>query len=266
MSSTALALTGMDTAKLTVSGDFIRDRDEVLESAAAILEVTDEASQAEAVRILSKLRGLRLEVSGTKDKVKRPIIDLGKKIEEIAKTAIGIVPEEEDRIKKAVGDYQEKLRAEAARIEAERLAEERRQREEAEAAQREIERKQKEAEEALQRAESLKTAEAREKANKAAQEAADEAERLQFEADAEAHEAEQANVVTEIQVAAPIGGMKADEVDDFEVLDVVALVKAYPGLCTIEPKRRLILEAIANGQTDLPGVRIFKRQQIKITR
>jgi len=60
-----------------------------------------------------------------------------------------------------------------------------------------------------------------------------------------------------LEVKPVASGALVRESWDYEVLDIAALAKTFPLLVKVEPRRALILGAIANGE-GLPGLRIFQ--------
>jgi hypothetical protein len=68
-----------------------------------------------------------------------------------------------------------------------------------------------------------------------------------------------------VMSSAPTKGVKP--VLDYEVTDIHALYKAYPGLCDITPKRRDILTYIkgcqdADEEIALPGIKIIETYKV----
>lgn len=206
---------------------------DLIAAAGGVTQVTnnDEASLAQ-VHIRS-LAGFRNLVEKSRVEVKKPVLEIGRKIDEAAKDFVALIEAEEKRLKLMVGEHATAV----AKAKAEAEAEERRKFEEARRAKEEAERAAREAEEAKRKAAEATNIQAVVAAKKAAAEAEAAAAKAEEERQAAQRErmAQSAVVAT---TAAP-GGVKFEP--EFEVVDIDLLAKEAPALVTIEPKRREVL-------------------------
>jgi hypothetical protein len=190
------------------------------ESVANIDSVCDLDNAADA---LKEIASIRKGVETSRKDVKAPVLEVGRRIDSIAKDYLDPLDAQHKRLSTLIGSYQEAARAKA-------------QREREEAA--------REQERAL--------AEMREKMGAATTEE---------EIDSARHEA--ADRIAAAQVAAiNAEGAKADGLTTrsnwkFEVEDIRVLFAARPELCIIEPNNAAIRAIVKNGQP-LPGVRIWR--------
>lgn len=191
------------------------------------MRVVDQLTANAAGALSKDIRSLANLIDKQRETVKKPFLELGRRIDSEAKKAMTPLAEAAAHLDGLVAGYLQKIREEQARAKAE---EERRQREAAEAArkaQEEAAKKAAEAEEAERRAGELKTKAAREKAEaaaaKARQEAeeaerarqAEEAKRLQAEADRRAAEA-----AAQAPAEAPkVQGFRGTKVTTWEIPD-----------------------------------------------
>lgn len=266
----------------------------IVEAARKVVAVTDSDSCDIAQARIKALAALRTSVEKSRTDVKAPVLELGRRIDGIAKEFVAEVVTEEARLSALVADYareQQRIKREAemaAERERQRIE---RERHEAEmAAQREqqrIERERMEAERqaheaamAKLRAEAANSAEAQAEARRqqeaalAAQrdaEARAEAARVKAAQDAEAARQRQAEAerAAAAAAAAPVIPAGVKEEIDFEVTDAAALYAKFPQFCRIEVLRAPLLEAInksfrAKGALpNVPGIRVFQNLKVK---
>lgn len=276
MSTTAeiapLILAG-DGYNLEVSPDAEQQKAELIRHSALIVEVNDNTS-AEAARLQVKaLAAMRNLVEKSRKAVKDPVLKIGKDIDAKAAEFVAKIESEERRVAKLIGDH-------AARVEAERQAQIRRQQEEERKRLAEQQRLAREAEEAARAAEAARKAaedaefadeEDDEAAAKAKQEAeAAEAARLKLaEQQAEAARAAEAARMESFKVAVPdrVEGVKFEP--DFEVLDAGLLYQSFPELVKLDVKRAETLARIKSWMDThggelptLPGLSITKKPKV----
>lgn len=220
-------------------------RDQALAVSKKITQVTTADEQEEAVKAAQVVKGFYNEIEKVREEIKRPVIDLGKKIEAIANELKNPADAEYKRVMSLVGDFQQR---EKARIEAET----RRIQAEAAEAQRQLDAARVAREQAEARAASLKTKAAREKA------LADAAEARAKEAEKELELAESTPVPVTPAAPSKVAGATIKQEYDFEVLDIHALYKARPDLVKLEAIRSEVKIHIAYGQ-QLPGLRVFPK-------
>lgn len=181
-----------------------------------------------AAAALTTIKSLTRSVEDSRKAVKAPVLEVGKRIDSVAKEYLAPLEIEGTRLSTLVGSYQE-----AARRKAER------EREEA----------------AKVQAEALAEMQAKQAAAMAAGD----------EAAADAARAEAADKIAASQLAvteaegAKLDGIATRTAWKFEVLDIQALFKARPDLCVIEPNNAAIRAILKfnNGQP-IVGLRMWQ--------
>lgn len=257
----ALILAG-EGYNLTIAPEAEAQKAQLLKHAALIVEVNDPASSNAAMQHVKDLASMRRIVESSRKIVKEPVLQIGKDIDEKAKTFVAAIEAEEKRIAALVANHAQAVEAERQRIlreqEAKRREEERIQRE-AEAARLKAEQ---EAEAARKKA-----AEAEWEEDPAVVEAA------AAEAKRKADEAAAAQAAADAAKPAPVfdlvpqatAGVKFDW--DFEVTDLHALYMHNAALVKLEPKRAEILANIkmvaVGDEVKLPGIRAFKKPSVR---
>ena len=198
-------------------------RKQIVEKAATVTEVKDEASQKVAVQVLRALKGLAKEMEDSRQLVKKPVLDLGRNIDAMASEYIALPTKEATRINNAILAYQRVMReeAEAALAMAEKL-------------------------------EAKRQARIRKEAEAAA--TPEEAEKIIEKAEA----APSAKQVV-VPATKPSAGMTVRDVWVFEVTDVRALYTGRPDLCHLEANTAAVNREMASGVREIPGLKIFKR-------
>lgn len=194
--------------EVTLLPDAIALRDDLLEQAGEITAVTDALDAEEAANVLRSITKATKDVENARKAVKSPVLDLGKRIDGIAKEFSGNLDTEKNRISRLLGDYE---------------AGERRKRQEAERVARQAE------------AERLMAADqaAREGDKSAMEDAAKDIAEIRSQSHSVAHRPE---------------GTGVRETWCFELEDIEALYKAAPYLCKIEPDGTAIRAAIKKNQ------------------
>jgi hypothetical protein len=179
--------------------------------------VNSPATQERAVEAQSALRGLISQVEKSRTEVKKPVLDLGKKIDAAAKDFIEKVKAEELRIAGLIGDFQaaELAKAQSAN--------------------------------ALRNSELTQLEQARE-AELATATTLEDRERIHAE-----YTDAIANLPPEV-APARAEGQRVTPDWEFEVTDPHLLARMHPHLVTIEPKRREIKEALKAG-TKILGIK-----------
>jgi hypothetical protein len=229
----------MSDLQITVTGSLPRPEIELTPAAfearrvalAKASEVTTISSVSDldaAAAALTTLKSLTRAVEDSRKDVKAPVLEVGRRIDAVAKDYLAEPEAEAKRLSTLVGAYQEAARRKAQR-----------EREEAEAAQRaaieEMQRKHAEAA-------AIGDAEA-----------------------ADAARAEAADIIAESQLAVTAAeGPKADGIVTstkwkHEVTDIDALYQARPELCKIEPNNAAIRAILkGNNGKPIPGLRIWQ--------
>lgn len=226
--STALTLNGLQNAQIDILPEVFTRRDVAVLEARQITSIGDAFEAECAADALRGVSTIAKEIEAARKIVKDPVLALGKKIDETAKTFVSDLLTEEARLQRLLGDHQaaeqrkaDKLRREAQE-EADRLARE-----------------------------AATAARAAERATNDAQ--AEQAQQAAAVAEVAAVEARVA--VAEIKREAPSGTVLR-QTYKFEVDDIKALFKARPDLCVIEPNGAAIRAQIPHNQ-QIPGLRIW---------
>lgn len=261
----------------------------IVEASRRVLAVTDPDSCDIAQARIKALATLRIAVEKSRNEVKAPVLELGRRIDGIAKDFAAEVVAEEGRLTGLVNEYareqQRIAREAAARAEAERQRIQReehaarmeamRKEQEAERQRMEAERQKHEAEMAALRAtraaDAQAEADARRKEQEAAQaqrEAAARADAARADAERAAADARAQELATRAAVAPPMPNGVKEEID-FEVEDIAAFAAAFPQLVTITPKRADILSALKKSFArkgvlpEVTGLRVFQNLRVK---
>jgi colicin import membrane protein len=252
------------------------------------VEIDTEQDQKRAVEAQREAKTLLKSIETARKSAKEPVLELGRQIDKLAETLVADVKDEEMRVARAIGDFQQRIleiarvevrkRAEAeAELERQKQAELDRVRKEQEALAAEARRKAdaeaaKIREEANRLAAAARTAAEAERAKQAAEIAAKEAEirrlRMEEELARKAQEAQQrvhdlAKQEAEMSLPPVVAPVKAEgqivrEVWCHEVTDMHALYRANPGLVELKPRTREINELLNRGITSIPGLRTWK--------
>lgn len=284
----AIAILG-EGYTITVTPAAVQQRDTIVEAAKRIVAVTDQDTLDIANTRLRGLASVRNAVEKSRTEVKKPVIDLGRQIDGIAKDFVAEVVSEEARLSGLINEYareQQRIAREAreaAERERQRIErEEHERRMEALRAEQEAERQRMAAEREAHEAEMQRLAAARNADAQAQAEAearAAEARRAQEEATRRAQEAQaeqeraaaeaaaKAEQVAAVAVPALPDGVR--EEIDFVVVDIHAFAAKFPTLVTITPKRADVLAAIKkayarDGKLPQPaGLRVFQNLKPK---
>lgn len=239
---TVFRLTG-DGFGLTANRNAIELRETLLDRADELQTCTEVAEVAPIRDLLRDLASFRNRLEESRKAVKAPLLELGKKIDDAAKSFGQEAAAEEKRLSGLVTAFA--------------AEEERKRREAAEAARREAEAR---ARAAAEEARRIAAEEARTAREKQAQEAAKLA---AAQAAARAAAAEEAT-----RFSAPaVSGVKAEL--DFEVEDIQALHAAMPSLVDLTPRRRDILAMLARlaasgAVPTIPGIKVIEK--LKVTK
>jgi hypothetical protein len=233
--STALTLTGLQNTQLGIVPEVYTRRDVAVLEARQITSIGDAFEAESAADALRAVSTIAKEIEEARKIVKDPVLALGKKIDETAKTFVADLITEKDRLQRLLGDHQaaeqrkaDKLRREAQE-EADRLA--------------------REAATAARAAERATTDGQAEQAQQAA-------------AVAEVKAVEARVAVADIKRDGPSGTMLR-QAYKFEVTDINALFKARPDLCVIEPNGAAIRAQIPHNQ-NIPGLRIWQEAKASV--
>lgn len=280
-----LTITGLDKPLVQLSPDALRVKTLAIEACQDVQAVENSLDVEVASTVLRDVAKLVKDCEQTRVKIKAPVLDLARQIDDVAKTYSSDLEKQSTRIKGLVGAYharqeeiqraaERKRQEELARIERERIDAERKAA--AEAARIERERLAAEAEarraamEAARKAASIEEAEAAaQAADAAAKKAADDAKAaaaaLEAKQRAEALErAKQAAAVAPVARIEKQEGVSVSSVWKFEVLDIAEVYKANPTLVVLSPSTSAINAAIKAGHKTIPGLRIWEEKGVKV--
>lgn len=262
-----ILLTG--NTSITLAADAEAQREALVKEAAGIDSIADEITMEIATDVMRKLKGCLSSVESSRTGVKAPVIDWGRKIDQMAKAFVLPVETQATRLKRLMDGYaaeQRRLADEAERkrqAELKRIEEERRAAEQAEAKRQEEARR---AEEAARRAEEAKhvaftpedSAKAQIDFKEAARIAAERREQARQEQDRIAElNAARARAQTVVTVAAKPAGLSVRDVWKFEVVNIHAVYAFDPELVRLEINTAAVNNAIRAGAREIPGLRIW---------
>ena len=253
-----LVLTGAQQVALSVSPEAQLRKLSALEKAALVSDVTNQAQLEYAAGAMRDLSAIISEVEKSRKAVKAPFLDWGKKIDTVAAKFVGDLKSNQLRVATQIGNYETEQRIIRERAEAAAQAERERIEREAREAQLAALRKQAEAEAEANRLAALaKSAKQKEAVEAIRAEAA-----VKAEADmklAEERRVQESQSVAVAPVAERPKGIVIREDWDFEVVDMVKLVRARYDLVRVEPNRSAIKDALDAGVREIPGLRVFRK-------
>lgn len=253
---------GLQALTIELSTDAYKLRDDALALARDVDEVSNQIDRDLADRALVPLTSVIKQLEKAREEVKKPVLEVGRRIDSTARDFVAPVKEEYDRISRACGEYDRAAR------ERERIAREAAQRRAEEARRAEME--------AIRKAEAeaeAKLREAEEKARKAASE--EEAERIRANAEAEAEaaakrmaeKAKELSSFIKAEVAASVprevpSGTTVRGTWEYKITNALALYKEHPECFTLTPVKSAIAAALDASGGSLPGIsgatKIFK--------
>jgi len=193
----------------TIGQGALQAKEAALTQAALIARVTNRDTKLVAVRAQEELKRVMVSVEKARKAFKEPILEAGRRLDDVCSAAIADVKKEFDRVTAAVSEFDAKereriaeeermQREQIARIEREKQAELDRLRREQEAKEAEARRIQQEEQRKAQEAQRQAAELAAAASNKEQQEAA---QRAQVAADAEAQRAKEAQAALEAKIA-----------------------------------------------------------------
>lgn len=231
-----LTISGLDAA-VSATATARETRDALLISARRGTAVTSADSAERAGTLLRQIKGFTRSIEDARKEVKEPVIEIGKRIDTLAKELTCELETEATRLSRLVGAWQ---------AEQNRIAEEAR-------------RKAWEEEQRIKEEANRKIREAEEHSRTQAS----------FEKKADKIEAAAIQAIVETRVAAAAvaqpkpAGLATREEICFEVTDLTALYEAAPYLVSLHPNTAAIKSALKglSGAQTLPGVRHWKEQK-----
>jgi hypothetical protein len=278
---TALQITPLGEIEISATFETLRERDRLLELARGGKRIADGESAKRAAEILKEVNTFARGIEAARKATKEPVLDLGRRIDELAKELISELNQESKRVSGLIGAWQKEQNDKAEEARRQAWEEEQRIKREAEAKERAEEERLRKLEEdrlamlAAEQAElDAKAARARsEKGRQAALDAKAEAERkaeeeknrLAKQAIAEGLKRDEQTAIeigkahataAVVQQAKPQGIAVRKDVE-FEILDITELYEAAPYLVKLEPNTAALksaLKQLPEGKS-LPGVK-----------
>jgi len=238
--SNEIILSGIENPVVIIPVALIECQENLCALAARITKVSNPQEQDEAVRVAGLIKKFVNEVESQRQDSKRPVLDLGRMLDEKIKGFIHKSQNALAGITPLIATYQESERIKAQRI---RDEEEKKRREALEKAQEE--------EAALQR----KIAESK---------SALEQEKLEIELEKKKESFRETIVESHATVveSKPFKskGMAVSKEYDFEVLDIHALYRANPAFVKLEANKVVIKSMLRQGMKECPGLKIFEAE------
>ncbi len=239
MSETLLITPALQDVQITTSQDARDVRDSLLVEATLVTTIRDRIDADAATSTLRALKAYTTAIESARTKAKGPVLDVGRKIDTLAKELAEKVTAEAGRISRVLGAFEaeERKKAELLRIEAENRAAD-------------IARKAQD--DAAKAARTAPTAEAADRATDLVREKA--AEQIV------AVKQQAANAVPTKQA-----GTRVCEDVCFEVTDIRALYASNPELVVLGPNGTAIRAILRNAPNlQLPGVRHWREAKLNI--
>lgn len=273
----AIVLTNVEQLAVSILPTAVEQKTTALAAAAAVTAVSDTKTQAAAVNVLKDLQAIAKSVESSRAAVKAPVLEIGRKIDALARDFVVGLESEADRIKRLVASYQteqERIRQAAERARLEEL-----QRLEREAAAVKAKEEAAKAEAARLEAEKQKaweaefTAETDKQIEDAvgaqaallAREAEADRQRQEQAAKAAALEAQQKAVASAvIPTAHKPSGMSVQEKWRFEVINLAVLFQHDSSLVRMEANASAINERLRLGVREIPGLRIWSEKSVGV--
>lgn len=241
MSGELIAVTGVGDVQIVIEPSAREQRDALLAEAAEITTVANNFDQEVAVGVLARLEDISRGVEKARKSVKEPVLEVGRRIDGVAREFSDLIVAEAGRIGKLIATYRQTLQAAIAKKEAE-----------------EQERRIQLIEEANREKARLEAEAAKATTEGQRQAAEAKATELVRQTNAALVESKQAEVNAKMRPA----GIVERATWKFDVEDIAKVYKARPDLCLIEPNGNAIRGAIKAGLRQCPGLRIFKDSKV----
>lgn len=232
----------IDDVKIELTPDAVKQKSDLLEAAKKITEIKDIFTQDSASTLLAQINGAIKAIKEAHDELKKPYLEIGRKIDKIQNDYLSGLSEEKTRLSLGIGNYvaeQKRIAEEEARKAAEEAARVQREKEAAERARIEAER-------ALQAAEDGDDFDA----------IAEASEKITIANDTIADTARQESEIAE-RASAPLFARTAKTATyttlKFEIVDRAALLATHPEF--FEPNESLIREHLRQFK-DVPNLQI----------
>lgn len=238
--SDALVITpNLGDAQVTAANAARAERDELLKHAAAVTTVIDRLDADHATNVLRALTAFSKRIEAARTEAKAPALDIGRRIDALAKELAHAVTTEAARVSRIVGAFEaeERRKAELVRYEAEREA-------------------------------SRLALEAEAKANQARRQAGND---LDGDRAADAIREQAVEQIVAVRQAAAVAvapkqaGTAVREDVVFEVTDIRALYAAHPELVNLEPNGTAIRAILRNAPNlQVPGLRHWREAKLNV--
>lgn len=227
-----LSLSGLQAATIDISQEARNHRDSLLVLSKNVTVVATTEQARIAAEVLKNVKAFTRTIEDTRSQVKAPVLDLGKKVDAVAKQLTTALENEATRLSRALGTFQaeqqrkEDEARERARIEEQRIIDETNRK--------------------------LQEAQAKSRTDAAYDKKAEKIETKAFEQIAEAR--------SNVMVAERPAGLATRSDVCFEVTDIVALYEANAAFVILSPNNAALkaaLKALPEGKS-LPGVRHWR--------
>lgn len=213
-------------------------RQSLLDRAKTITQVSDEIDQDACVSVLKMLKEFVSGIEKTRKDIKSPVLDLGKKIDSVASCFTNPVEAEVTRLTKTLNLFQAELLRKQQEAEAKRLAE------------------LKKLEEEKQQAEALRLKAIRDAESAKTNAELSEAQSRLKEANQKLSAVEIVPTIPAVQTSNP-EGLTVKKVWKFEVISIQQLAVSRWDLVRCEPNTAAINQAMSQGMTSCPGLKIW---------
>lgn len=252
---------------ITISQDAETLKKELLESSAEIVKVTDVGSALSAQNQRRDITRMLSDVEKYREIIKRPVLQKGREIDQIARDFVKTLEDEKERIGGLLASFSkaEEEKRQAAALEAQRLAQESaRLEQERIAKELEADKRRVYAQNALEWAETPQERILADKEMKEAQARQEEADKLQ----AQQEEAQRQSFGSSMIATTPAMKGSAKPVLDYILENVAALYAGAPHLVELAPKRREILAELKRQQDavlepKIPGLKVTENWKVR---
>jgi len=236
---TPISVPNIDLSMVKATPAIAEEVQSVAAACSLVLRVCTERTQMAAVREVRRAKEILRRIEDSRETVKRPVLDLGRAIDQVASSLTMGLKSEVARLEKALSEYQRELQRQAAE-------ERRRQEEEKRKAEAEALRIKREAE-----------------AKAAAIEDPTKAQQVLDLAAGQAKVVVAASEVAKPKPSKPAGLTVAPRWR-FEVTDIWQVAQANRCFVRIEANVSAIQTAIGEGLRELPGLRIFEQTDVRV--
>lgn len=249
---------------VTITPDALAHRDALIEDGNAYESCEDSFTATSIAQHISALKALKKVCESTRTAVKKPVLDLGREVDKLAREYSEPIDAEIQRLVQHANQYAR----EQERIRQTEIAEQRRKAEEAQRAAAEARRKAEEAErlrkeqEAREQSVMFPDPTPRDQPDHVA-EAMDAGAEAQEQARAAARARSEAAQLEKTKATEDVAGMGTRTKWDFEITDIMALLAHDQALCDIRPRRQLIISRLKDGQ-EIPGIKAIKTVEASI--